>query len=135
MVALLGLFELMQIGLKVLLARPRRAVDALERGLAGSSTPIGARALEHLEPFAHLPRRGHMRPAAEIEPRLLRIDFDLVALGDGVDQLELERLTLVAEQLLGRPAVNHFASEGRVAGYDLAHLGLDLGEIVRREGL
>ena len=76
-----------------------------------------------------------MRPAAEIEPRLLRIDLDLVAFGDGVDQLELEHLALVAEQLLGRLAVDHLAGEGRVAGDDLAHLGLDLGKIVGREGL
>jgi hypothetical protein len=65
----------------------------------------------------------------------LRIDFDLVAFGDGVDQLELEGLALVAEQLLGCLAVDHLAGEGRVAGDDLAHLGLDLGEIVGREGL
>jgi hypothetical protein len=32
-IALLGLFELMQIGLEVFLARPRRAVDALEHRL------------------------------------------------------------------------------------------------------
>ena len=76
-----------------------------------------------------------MRPAAEVEPRLLRIDLDLVAFGDGVDQLELERLALVAEQLLRRLAVHHLAGEGRVAGDDLAHLGFDLGQIVGREGL
>ena len=76
-----------------------------------------------------------MRPAAEIEPLALRVDLDLVALGDRVDQLELEGLALVGEQLLRRLAVDDLARERRVAGDDLAHLGFDLRQILRRERL
>ena len=76
-----------------------------------------------------------MRPAAEIEPFALRVDLDLLAFGDGVDQLELEGLALVGEQLLRLLAVHHLAAEGRIARDDLAHLGFDLGQIVGREGL
>ena len=76
-----------------------------------------------------------MRPAAEIEPFALRIDLDLLVLGNGVDQLELEPFAHLGEQLLRLGAVHHLAGERRVAGDDLAHLGLDLGQILRRERL
>src|SRR6476620_7561437 len=88
-VALLGLFGLMQIASKLLLARPGGAVDALEHRVVGVPAPLGAGDLEQLEAFADLSRRGHMRAAAEIEPFGLRIDLDLLSFGDGVDQLEL----------------------------------------------
>ena len=76
-----------------------------------------------------------MRAAAEVEPFALRVDLDLVAFGDGVDQLELEGLALVGEQPLRGVAINDFAGEGRIARDDLAHLGLDDRQIFRREGL
>src|SRR3977135_2841702 len=99
-VTLLGLLELVEIRLAVLLAGPRRSVDALEHGLGRIPAPIGAGDLQELEALAHLPRRGHMRPAAEIEPLPLRVDSDLVPFGDGVDQLELEGFALLLEKLL-----------------------------------
>ena len=50
-----------------------------------------------------------MRAAAEIEPLALRVELDLVALGNRVDQLELEDLALVGEQRLRRLAVDDLA--------------------------
>ena len=41
-----------------------------------------------------------MRPAAEVEPFALRVEPEVLACGDGVDQLDLEGLALVLEQLL-----------------------------------
>src|SRR4029077_13319940 len=90
---------------------------------------------EQLETFADLARRGHMRPAAEIEPVALRVELDLVAFGNRVDQLELEGFAPVFEESLRRAAIDHLASKGAVAGDDLGHLRLDLGEVVRRERL
>src|SRR6185503_20988417 len=87
-VALLGLFELMEVGGKLLLARPRRAVNALEHWLRGIPAPIRSGDLEQLEALADLAGGGHMRPAAEVEPVALRIELDLLALGDCVDQLD-----------------------------------------------
>jgi hypothetical protein len=134
-VALLGLLQLMQVGVEIFFARPGRAVDALEHGLRRIPAPIGAGDLQELEALADLPRRGHMRPAAEIEPLALRVDFDLVPLGYGVDQLELEGFALVGEQRLRLLAVHDLAGERGIARDDLAHLGLDDGKIVGREGL
>ena len=74
-----------------------------------------------------------MRAAAEVEPFALRIDLDLVAFGDGVDQLELEHLSLVGEQPLRGVPIDDFAAEGGIARDDLAHLGFDDRQVFRRE--
>ena len=76
-----------------------------------------------------------MRAAAEVEPVALEIDLDRLVAGNGVDQLDLEGLALVAEHLLGLLAVPHFLGEGLVARDDLAHLLFDRREIFRRERL
>ena len=76
-----------------------------------------------------------MRAAAEVEPVALEIDFDRLVAGNGVDQLDLEGLALVAEHLLGLFARPDLLRERLVARDDLAHLLLDRGEIFRRERL
>ncbi len=76
-----------------------------------------------------------MRAAAQIEPLALPVDLDLLVLGDGIDQFDLEGFALVGEdgfRLLARP---HFLGEGFVAGDDLAHLLFDGGQVFRGEGL
>src|SRR5262249_23725226 len=96
-VALLRLLELVEVDVELLLAGPGRAVDALKHRLRRVAAPVGAGDLEQLEAFADLPRRGHMRAAAEVEPVALRIELDLLALGDRVDQLDLEGFALFLE--------------------------------------
>src|ERR1700726_3466154 len=76
-----------------------------------------------------------MRAAAEIEPVALEVDLDRLVAGNGIDQLDLEVLALVAEYLLGLLAVPNLLGEGFVARDDLAHLLLDGGKILRRERL
>ena len=76
-----------------------------------------------------------MRPAAQIEPVALFVDLDLLIFRDGVDQLDLEQLALVAEGFLRLLARPHFLGEGFVAGDDLAHLFFDGVEVFRRERL
>ena len=55
--------------------------------------------------------------------------------GNGVDQLDLEHLAVVAKHLFGRFARPDFLGEGFVARDDLAHLLFDRGKILRRERL
>ena len=76
-----------------------------------------------------------MRAAAKIEPVALLVDFYLLVFRDGVDQLDLEQLALVAKNLLRLIARPDFLGEGFVARDDLAHLLLDRGEVFRRERL
>ena len=76
-----------------------------------------------------------MRAAAEVEPVALFVDLDLLVCGDGVDELDLERLALVAEHALGLVARPFLLGEGFVARDDLAHLLLDRVEVLRGERL
>src|SRR6266511_4265862 len=135
MVALLGLFELMEIGGKLLLARPGRAVDALEHWLRRIPAPIRSGNLEQLEAFADFPRRGHMRPAAKVEPIALAVELDLLPFGDRIDQLELEGFAFLLEEVLGLLAIDDLAGERPIASDDLAHLRLDLGKVLWGERL
>ena len=135
MVALLGFLDLLEVGVEVFLLGERRAVDARQHRVVGVAAPIGAGHLHQLEGVADLAGRGHVRAAAEIEPVALVIDLDRLVAGNGVDQLDLEGLALVAEHLLGLFAVPDLLGEGFVARDDLAHLLLDRGKIFRRERL
>ncbi len=90
MVALLRLFELLEIGIELFLLGERGAVDATEHFAVGISAPIGARSLHQLEGVPDLAGRGHVRTAAEVEPLALLVDLDLLVVRDGVDELDLE---------------------------------------------
>src|SRR3954471_9600029 len=76
-----------------------------------------------------------MRTAAEIEPVAVLVNSELLVLRDGVDQLDLEQLTLVVEHALGFIARPNLFREGFVARDDLAHRLLDRREVFRRERL
>ncbi len=135
MVALLGLLELLEVGGKLLLARPRRAVDALQLRVAVVAAPVGAGELGELEGLADLAGRGHVRAAAQVEPLALLVDLEVLAFGDGIDQLDLEQLALLLEEVLGLLPAPHLLAEGRVALDDLVHLGLDARDVVGVERL
>ncbi len=76
-----------------------------------------------------------MRPAAQIDPIPLSIEFDLLALGDGVDQFDLESLALFAEELLCGITFHDRLRERLVAPDDLAHLLLDGRKVLGRKRL
>ena len=134
-VAFLGLLQRVEIGLEVIFLRPGGAVDTRQHGVLGIAAPVGTGHLHELEGGADLAGRGHVRPAAEITPSALVVELDVLALRNGVDELDLEQLALGAEELLGLVARFRRLAEGLVALDDLAHLLLDRREILRREGL
>jgi hypothetical protein len=134
-VALLGLLELPEIGVEVVLCSPGGAIDARQHRVVGIAAPVGTGHLHQLEGGADLAHARHVRAAAQVQPLALPVDLERLTRRDGVDQLDLERLTLrleIGARLLARPDL---LGEGGVAGDDLAHLGLDRREILRREGL
>ena len=114
-VALLGLLELMQIGVELLLLGEGGAVDAGQHRVVAVAAPIGAGDLLQLEGVADLAGRGHVRAAAEIEPVALPVDLQVLARRDGVDQLDLEVLALLLEHALGLVARPDLLGEGCVA--------------------
>src|SRR4029079_13195945 len=119
----------------VLSAPPRRAVDPLEQRRVGIAPPIGAGDLQELEALADLADRSHVRSAAKIKPIALGVELDLLACGNGIDQLELDLLALLLEERLGVVAIDDLAREWFIARNDLVHLRLDPRQIVRRERL
>jgi hypothetical protein len=54
-----------------------------------------------LKALPTLPVGGHVRAAAEVEPVALRVDLEVLARRNGVDELDLERLALLREHALG----------------------------------
>ena len=75
MVALLGLLDLLEVGVELLLLGEGGAVDARQHFAVGIAAPIGAGDFHQLERIADLAGRGHVRAAAEIEPVALLVDF------------------------------------------------------------
>ena len=134
-VALLGFLDLLEIGVELVLFGEGGPVDARQHLAIGIAAPVGSGDLHQLERIADLAGRGHVRPAAEIEPVALLVDLDLLVFRDGVDQFDFERLALVAKNFLGLVARPDFLGEGFVARDDLAHLFLDRVEVFRRERL
>ena len=129
-VALLGLLQLLEVGRQLLLGRPGGAVDALQLRLGMIAAPVGARELGELEGLADLAGGGHVRAAAQIEPLALLVDLEVLALGDRVDQLDLEQLALLAEEVLGLLAAPELLRERRIARDNLAHPILYLCQVV-----
>ncbi len=80
----------------------------------------------------HAPRRGDVRPAAEVEERPVLVDRDHLVLAHLLEPLELERV--VGEQLACLLPGDDAALERVVAPHDLAHALLDLLELFGREG-
>ena len=75
-VALFRLLQHLQVGVLVLLLRPRRAVDPLQHLVLRVAAPVGAgqpHQLEHLE----LAGRGHVRPAAQVDEIALLVERNL----------------------------------------------------------
>jgi len=135
MVALLRLLELLQISVEFLLLGEGGGVDARQHRPVRIAAPVGARDLHQLERVADLARRGHVRPAAEIEPIALGIELQVLVGGDRVDQLDLERLAFLLEQAFRLVAAHDGFGERPVARDDLAHALLDRREILGRERL
>ncbi len=132
MVALLGFFQLMQVGLEILVAEPRRAVDAREHRVVGIAAPIRAGHLHQLE-RAQLARVRHVRAAAQVGEFALRIERKLFVRGNALDDLGLVFLADAAEEIHRLVARFHAARHGQLFLDDLFHLRLDLHQIVWRE--
>ena len=101
MVALLGLFDLGEVGVEVLLVEERGAVDALEHLAVGLPLPVGPGDREQLE-RADLAGVGDVRAAAEVDELALAVEAeDAVLVQLVVDVLDLERLAQVGDELAG----------------------------------
>jgi hypothetical protein len=97
-VALLGFFQHVQVGVEVLLLGPGRAVDALQLLVAVVAAPVGAGHLHQLEDL-ELGRGRHVRAAAEVDEIAFAVERDLLVGRDGTDQLGLVFFAEIEEEL------------------------------------
>ena len=130
-VALLRLLQALQVRLEVLLAGPRRPVDALELLVARVTPPVRPRDGGQPE-GGDAPGRGHVRAAAEVDELALVVQRD-GRVGNALDDLDLVVLAHLPEAADRLAARHLFPPHGQVLGDDRAHHLLDAGEILARE--
>ena len=132
MIATLGLLEAMQIGGEIFLVPPRRAVDALQHLPMLIATPVRACRVQELE-VLDARRVWHVRAAAQIDERSVRVRRNHFVFAELGESLELERI--VDEFRLRALAIDLLAHERKFFVRSAAHLLLDLLEIVGGERL
>ena len=145
MVALLRLLEHGEVGVQLGLVLEGGAVDALELRVFLVAFVIGAGHVGELE-RADVAGAHDVRAGAEIDEIAVAIERDLLALGNVLDDIELElaRARPRAPSAASRPRAaqrkassrEHFhALEGVVRLDLLLHLGLDFLEILGRDAV
>ena len=135
MVALDGLLALFEVGVQLFLLRESDAVDALEHLAVRVAAPVGGVAGGQLDAVALDAAGGvEVGACAEVGELALLIEADGRILGQVVDELDLKGLVLFLHELDGLGARQLKALELELFLADLAHLGLDLAEVLRREG-
>ena len=130
-VAFLGFFQPFQVLVQLLLAGKGGAVDALEHGLVLVAAPVGAGNGQQLH-RRYIPGGVQMGPLAEVNKAAVPVDRKGFSVGNAFDNLQF--IWLVREERL-RLFPSQFLAHERLAGvYGLLHKGLNLHEVVGREG-
>jgi hypothetical protein len=134
-VALLRLFELVEVLVELLLVEERGAVDALEFVGAHVAVPVRLRHAHHLEPLDP-PGRRDMRAHAQVFPVLTRLARGVPAQGPRppVDRpprvVHLVLVPLALQALHSRLDRQLVTGERPILLHDLRHLPLDPRKIV-----
>jgi hypothetical protein len=81
-VAPLGLREAVEVGLELVLGRPRRAVDPLELGVLLGAAPVGGRGAHQLERVADELGARDVRTAAQVAPGEAAVTAQVVVDGE-----------------------------------------------------
>ena len=129
-IAFLGLFQHVQIGVEIFLPGPGRTIDTLQLFIAMVAAPVGARHLHQLEDL-ELAGRGYVGAAAQIDEIGFAIQRDLFAGRNGFDQFGLVVLAHALEKFHGLVAWLDFPRHGYVALGELGHAVFDQREIFR----
>ena len=132
-VALLGLLDHVQVGVELVLLRPRGAIDTLQHLVLRVAAPVGAGELGELEDL-ELAGRGHVRAAAKVDEIALAVQRDVLARRDRGDDLGLVVLADALEEVHCLVARPHLAMHGNLALRDLAHALLDRLQVLGGEG-
>ncbi len=133
MVALFGLLEHRKMLAKRLAVGKSGAVDPLKHLILFVPAPISAgdpRELEGLDSTGVL----DVTSSAKVDEVPMTADADGFSLGDGVEELELVALFGRGEHRSRRFSIDVLHLKGELGSHDLGHLGLDLDEVLIREG-
>ena len=129
-IALLRLFDLVQVRLQVLLREKRRAVDALQLRVLFVAQPVGAGDIQQLERL-DLAGRRNVRPAAEVEKLAGFVDRNFfIGLGELLDEVALHEVAFRLEALQPFLMWQKFARVGQVLLDQLLHFLFDLLQIL-----
>ncbi len=130
MVALLGLFDLLEIDTQFFRIREGRSVEALQHRVGFDAVKIGAC---HIHQFECLNLAGalYVRAAAQILELTTTVKGDRLSLGNFGKAFELVGLSL--QDLFRLVAGSLDDLEGVVLVNDFLHFGFDVLEIVRRD--
>ena len=144
MVALLRLLEHREVGLQLGLVLERGAVDALELRVLFVAFVVGAGDVRELE-RADVAGAHHVRAGAEIDEIAVAIERNRFALGNVLDDIELEPRGLGSFRERREPAFSgelqrllarDFDALEEVVRLDLLlHLLLDVREVLRRDAV
>ena len=132
-VALLRLFQPVQIGFQRLLIQPGGAVDTLEHLVAGIAAPVGPGHFHQLERL-ELAGGRHVRPPAEINEVGLPVQRNVLVGRNVGDDLRLVVLAHLAEEGDRLIARHHRAGQRNVLGRQFFHPRLNPFQILGGEG-
>ncbi len=133
-VAGLGLLQAVQVLVELLLRVEGGPVDAGEHGVLLVALPVGTRGAEQLEGL-ELRRARDVGAPAEVVEVALAVAADDAARGDAFDDLDLQGLAHGLEPRHGLVPAELLAMHRQALLGDPAHLGLDGGQVLHREGL
>ncbi len=131
-VAALGLFQHLQVGVLLFLLCPRGAVDALQLLVGAVAAPVRAGDLHQLEDL-QLPGRRHVRAATQVDEVAFAVERNVFVGRDRRDDLGLVLLADRFEELDRVVAFPDLAHDGLVLARELSHLLLDRFEVLWRE--
>ena len=129
MVALLRLFQLLQMSIEFFLREKRSPVNPLQLLILLIAQPVRAGNVEQLE-CLDLPGRRNMRPAAEIRELAGAVDRNLfIGLGELLDEMALHEVAFFFELRQPLVARQKFARVGNILLHQFLHLLLDFFQI------
>ena len=123
-VAQRGLLQPLQVLLQLRTRVPGGAVNPLQHGLGFVAMPVGAGGMGQLE-GGDLPGVTNMRATAEVEEVACAVAADHLAIGDPLDQLDLEALAPAPKLCQRLLAAHLLAQVFRRAAGNLVHPRLD----------
>ena len=134
-VTLKRFFLLGEIGVKIFLLRERDSVNSLQHLPLRVAAPVCAAALRQLDGVALDAAGGvEVRAGAEVGEFALTVERDVCIFGQILNQLDLIRLFLLFHKLDGFVARQLKELELQLFLADLAHLGFQFRQHLRREG-